>query len=370
MDHLKIKDTKTAFFLFVIPIAIFCSFALIDFESQFMFNRINFIGLLVGLVIYNAIYNSFRGLNSLLYFPSLGLLALYIPLVMAINSTDDIYVSGAQPIKSEQPTSQTRNIDNALSMDDYRNASVDTESSVESQYFAPDENLAQSIRVQFGVVLANKLEAVVGLSEENPNPETIKEFSDFGSQLGALIKKSAWYEIERLVEEHQETLPSARRITANLLLMFNAPFIEVSKYIQQGAEISASATLSLVKQGRVDELLSLENIGVNFNEGLPLELILLDMALMAELPHESFEFLVQRSQGSNNFKSELGVDTLAIALLNAEANPQNIPQYINSIISTLNFDIKVQHIKLFQALSNNNPELANNIAKLNQVFIQ
>lgn len=168
------------------------------------------------------------------------------------------------------------------------------------------------------------------------------------------------------MSEYQGDIPDLPTVTANVLLMFGASSDVVEQYIVEGALISGPAALSLIQKGQIDDLIRLENMGVTFDDELPLDLNLLDLALMSKLSPNGFKFLIDRVSDVGQVKPELGVDTLAVAILTAQTNSAFIANYINAIIDKSGNGVSDYHVDLIRILAKQNPSLAEEIGLINK----
>ncbi|MGQ8367391.1 hypothetical protein [Glaciecola sp. 1036] len=125
--------------------------------------------------------------------------------------------------------------------------------------------------------------------------------------------------------------------------------------INMGAEIQTISLLPLINKHKFDRVLQLENLGLDLaalNYG---EFTLLDMVLAKKTSQEAFMFLLERVDDINHVGERSQVDTLFIALVNANKNKRFITSAIEQMIAK-GAIINPRHLQAMQGLKNESPE--------------
>jgi hypothetical protein len=384
--------TKILLFYYIGPMLVLGSYGLVDYKYQFLFNHFMlWLVLALGPIMHIIEYYGRKYRQSIeqdsakdkfseihFWFPVIGLASLHFLLYMTNQSMEE----ADQKLQSSTPSIEvdTRvqlDLDAKLSeMEKSADEGIDQISQTSLgvndtnvYHFMPSPNDID-LRIQFTERLNKMLRQDVSVVFDEADGELQRLTQDYGEKLANLIITKNWDEVEALMNQYNNDIPELGTITANLLLMFGADLDVVFDYLAKGAQVSGAATLNLIKSGRVEDLERLENFGVSFNSDLPLDLSILDLALMSELSPTGFEFLIERIGETGQFKQELGVDTLAVAIMTAENNPAFSSHYINSIINTAGVDVTQYHVDLLTALSNHNPDLAEEIGLMNNSLVK
>lgn len=393
MNYLFNLDKKTSLFFMVSPLCIFLSYAIVDHKYMVLFNREMFFLVFAFGIICNGVHN-YRKANSKSYEKyleshSVPLVFWYPTLVMLISYGVLIYTVG-ELNKNEQllesldsQSEQTPSLSNksiSVQMNDSKYKTVLSDASKDesenkkkvlpsetktTSYFIPSRETKEDIRVQFSKHL-NKI-----ISEKIENTGKVitdreqKIIDKIGLEMATHIAVGDWQLIHELALEYEGEIEQLPTMVANLLLFFGAPLEELKIYIDLNAQIHHASAVKAIGEGRIDDLMSLENMGVNFASELPIGLNLLDLALMSNLNQDGFEFAYSRSDSLSNFNSEIGVDTLTIALLNAETNSSNISYFVDRILSDGSVVVSEQHFALIEMLKEKNPNLIEELSIVN-----
>nr|WP_136251241.1 hypothetical protein [Ningiella ruwaisensis] len=230
--------------------------------------------------------------------------------------------------------------------------------SAESAFYLPVDSELNMVQ-QFTSVIHSAALAKMQPNIDSMETKAIAEA--FGKEFTTLLIQKDWTKMHLLIAEYSNELPDSLNIATNLLLMYGAPMQEIEYYLGQGAEVSVPATLSLIANGQIDEMIKLENYGVSYSSEQFLQMSMLDLALMNKLPPESFDFLLARVQNVSEFKKEIKVDTLAIALLTAEQHSKNAPKFISSLLKKDGVNFTEQHRAILDKLKKSSPDLADDI---------
>jgi len=382
------KNIKSVVWLILGPIAVFFSYGVFDYKYQFFFNYTMFglvltVSTLSFLIYHYALYlaaSRSRGAKQkkvsavILVFPVVGLMFLHYPLYQSNKMMVENEVHAQEVFEGESSGLKSGLVDTqyaSVQSTDNEGQTAYTEPSLPviptadatSRHFLPTEHRLD-LRVQLTQRLNNSLKEFA--SVDDADQALFQTSQQYGQKLAELIKAEKWDDIASLMSEYEGDIPDLHTVTANVLLMFGASSDVVEQYIVEGALISGPAALSLIQNGKIDDLIRLENMGVTFDDELPLDLNLLDLALMSKLSPNGFEFLINRVSDVGQFKPVLGVDTLAVAILTAQNNSAFIANYIDAIIDKSDNGVSNYHVDLIRMLAQQNPTLAEEIGLINQ----
>lgn len=335
----------------------------IDKPPYIVFNIITFGIVLVGLVLIHASYR-YVSENHMPAGRKTPIYPLALPAFLVIQLIcAAIYLnySATPAVVKEESLS---NVEETQSNDEELSETVPpldqskVKKATDIDYFVPletDKGIAQQLTslIHQGILKITKPSV--------DDFEDMQTAQEYGVKFSALIAKNDWAGLESLVQDYSKSWPEALNVGANLMLMYGAPIEQLEKYLSMGAQVAPAATLSLVAQGRVTELEKLENFGINYSSELPLQMSMLDMALLSPLPMESFNFLLDRTEDISKFKPEMKLDTLAITLLAAEVNQELSPVFVDAIMKKDGVKITEQHRKIIDVLQKTSPKLANDL---------
>lgn len=382
MKYFIISSKKNAFFFFVLPMLLFLPLGLLDQEIYPLFSHLIFGMLLVSMVLFHAIYqyvleNHLRAeqrRNILpLFYPSFSVLFLYlIAFLINLQNGIDEHVFEASERQDgtlsfiRENSKDYGEIVNTISLDTDKPLS---ESGTKSSDFFLPEGGDLTISQQFSAfVYAAIQEQMQANLNVNVDEQDLKVAAEFGNKLGGLIKVGNWDNIHRLIHEYSNVLPDAYSVATNLLVIYGAPISEIEQYLTQGVQVHMPATLNLIAQGRISDIERLENYGVALGSKLPLDMSMLDLALMTKLSPEGFDFLIERVKDISGFKPEIKADTLAIALLTSEVNQQHAPSYVEALLRFDGVEVTRQHEAIVSKLELSSPELAQKILEKFDLF--
>lgn len=374
MKYFMISSKKNAYAFFIIPFLLFIPLAFYDEYPYPVFNRliatIVFVGLFLGHALFQYMLTNHMKPEQkpsiyVYYAPSFLILFLYY-IVFAIQHPNiggglNVYDDSAIERTSESKNNDTQagfEISEDLNMEHHISNASEVLDIKKNEFYLPnDENF--SLPKQFTSFVKETARNITKTDEANAQYTEIAQ--EFGVKFGDFFNSSDWEGIRELVDEYSIILPDAPSIAANLLLLFGAPISELESYLALGAEVALPSTLNLASSGRIKDLKQLENYGVSYSSELPLQMSILDLALMNVLSKDGFNFLIERVDNLSVFKPDLQVDTLGIALLNAELNSTNAPYFIRAILETDGVEFNKQHEAILSQLQQSSPTLANRI---------
>lgn len=381
MKYLIVTTKRNAFFFFILPLLLFSLIGIVEKPPHLVFRYEIFGLVLIGCLLFHAQYRYISenhapddkkppkyalGVSSFLVLFLLGV-AIYTSYFR--DATSNLTPDVSQDASNlETDLAKTGGEDNKALM--FASSDADESSfnlngseenspeSAKSDFYLPDDS-APDMAQQFTSVIHSAALAKIPSSVDSMETKAIAEA--FGKEFTTLLIQKDWTKMHLLIAEYSNELPDSLNIATNLLLMYGAPMQEIEYYLGQGAEVTVPATLSLIANGQIDEMIKLENYGVSYSSEQFLQMSMLDLALMNKLPPESFDFLLARVQNVSEFKKEIKVDTLAIALLTAEQHSKNAPKFIESLLKKDGVNFTEQHRAILDKLKKISPDLADDI---------
>ena len=178
------------------------------------------------------------------------------------------------------------------------------------------------------------------------------------------IENDDWQAFKTLIANLSNEIDGMDSVALNTLLLNGAPFDVVSEYINRGAEVAPSTLLQLVGDSQIDYLNKLVNLGISIDNKNTSGTSLLDLSLISGVTPQAFEFLIDNSKHVAALKPELGIDTLGIAIANAETNAPYSSYYIERILNE-NASITEQHFQILAVLERKSPHAYEELTLLN-----
>lgn len=259
--------------------------------------------------------------------------------------------------KRNERSSKTNETDvlnsNQLSEQSSSSDAKEKKSNMTLLVFDPNSDMTQ--REQFLKVFSDHFSSIVSEKTGNLTEQEKKIIDDYTFKLNQLRIKNNWDEYMEVVELFNSEYPEALNAITNSALLTQVPTDIVKQLVALGGEVNSMSLIPLVRAGDMESLLYFENNGVDLDLDVVPNFNLLDMALTTNIPSDSFLYLVQRIE-PNIETTPFGTDTLAIALINAEENPDNVSSYLQLLLSN-GAIIKDEHKQYLQGLKLENNQL-------------
>lgn len=218
--------------------------------------------------------------------------------------------------------------------------------------FLPSFDSNFSLRMQFASFVKDRISKLQ--ISHNMSLEKIASYEDMGKTLFRNIDEKAWEEFRENVDLLASEIENVDSIAVNILLMTEAPSDIIMEYVQRGGEVAPTSLLSQLQNGRFALLDELENYGVDFFDDSKTQISLFDMALMVELPPQSFEYLLSKAEDLGKFRPVMGTDAIGIMLIYAGKNAAFASYYVNSMLKK-NALITEQHLSFMKHLKIDSP---------------
>lgn len=286
----------------------------------------------------------FRSLDTKLILLSPLAFAIFFFFLLASNNRAEISDLSNQE-SSEKAASNTQFISSSESSKELRFSEDGNHSSHSvPQPFKPNLDSHESMKRQFLKFAYNQLNTKNPMLKVSESEK--KEIESLSKSVFHLLKEENWEELLALVDNRSIDDPNIVNVVTNLAANLNVPTGVLAELTSRGGRVYSHSLLSLVKKGEFSKVKTLENYGSSLTPETSDSVNALDLAFLTQLTPEAFEFIVNRVEVSND-NSDLGADTLGVAIINAETNSAFISYYLRELLSR-GATIKKQH-KLFMA---------------------
>lgn len=164
---------------------------------------------------------------------------------------------------------------------------------------------------------------------ENIDPNWIKSTS---KKLYNYAKNNNWDSFLEVVYSSVDAYEDMLTAGLNVALMLSAPPEIIYKLMNDGAEIYPTSLYTRFNEANVDYLLELENLGVDFSMLQPMNFKMIDLTFLTHTHSNVFNFVLERNASDLNQVNEIGLDSLGMAIVNAQINPDKTVYFISTLI--------------------------------------
>lgn len=211
--------------------------------------------------------------------------------------------------------------------------------------FDEHKNESQLIQFQAKVMeVFTKIKDTYALSTEEQAVMNILANDLFG-----FIKAEDWEALLAFINENVDEHPYLVDGSLNLALIANIPEFVIKELIQYGGKISPMSLLPLILQENFELANILQNYGVDISKPFLDNISMIDIALMTPVSPLAFDYILEHTENITSFKNDLGVDTLGIAIINANMHSTFITKYISKLLQQ-GVEINEQHLQLMRGL--------------------
>lgn len=170
------------------------------------------------------------------------------------------------------------------------------------------------------------------------------------------LMEGKWEDLLRFVDEKAGSNPQIATTVINVAAnIADVPLDVLMELANRGGVMSSHSLLGLLQKGEFETVITLENYGSSLQGDFLENTNIFHLALLTPLEPEAFDFLISRVDVINE-TGELGVDTLGMAIVNADANPTHISYYLNEMIRN-GATVQPQHLKLMAGLKRDSGDI-------------
>jgi hypothetical protein len=253
-----------------------------------------------------------------------------------------------QILSSNKKTIQTHVDDESLSVP---NVEPKESNSAEHVLFLASQSEPQSVsfdkKLQSLIQRAPKTAVSTPVSSEfnEATAQFLNEVDEFG--LASLFDKAL---------ELDTQFPGFFDFYAHLVILKSSSDELFLKLTNHGASYNLSSAIMTLNYDNANGLKLLHQAGVDIHEPVFSDITLLDISLAQKNTKQSILYMLEQNFSYNEYKPELGLDTVGVAIINSVKHPKYASLYSTKMVEQ-GAKFNKHHLQLLEQVAQENPEL-------------
>ena len=202
-----------------------------------------------------------------------------------------------------------------------------------------------------------KLQALIlRTPKRSESTEASSEFNEATSQFLNEVQEFGLASLFDRALELDTQFPGFFDFYAHLVILKSSSDELFLKLTNHGASYNLSSAIMTLNYDNAHGLKLLHQAGVDIHEPVFSDITLLDISLAQKNTKQSILYMLEQNFSYNEYKPELGLDTVGIAIINSVKHPKYASLYLTKMVEQ-GAKFNKHHLQLLEQVAQENPEL-------------